>query len=112
MYAKLVGDFYDNSRQNLYKLIQVEAVMRVIKSHLRRKLRQEASNASGEDSESLLLVTAANVLNGIFCLADDPESWKRKNDWACSSLVDWFNFTANHAVRVVDAFLRVRPITF
>jgi hypothetical protein len=105
VYRKLVGPLYQASKQNLYKLVQVEAFMRVLKTNLRFNLRETVQKAAGEYSESLLLVVAANALNSYFCKPEDMNEWKRKHSFCAKELVSSFNFTEHHAKMVTDAFL-------
>ena len=109
VYSKLVGEMYESNKQNLYKLVQVESLMRIFKLALRGLLRKTQQQAKGEDSESLLLVACANALNDWFCLPDSVSIWKQRHGTIfCHLLVSAFNFTNHHANLVMDAFLGVR----
>ena len=107
VYKMLVTDLYQKSKQNLYKLVQVEAFARVAKNMLRTHLRSASRGVSEDDaSESRLLAATAQFLNSWFCRVGDPSAWKQAHPECVEQLVKTFNFSDRHANKVTDSFLR------
>jgi hypothetical protein len=104
VYQRLVGDLYQASKHNLYKLVQVEALMRVLKADLRSCLRKAQAEAVSENSESLLLGRAAQVLNQYFGCCD-LGAWMKKNGFCLEHLLKKFAFKEKHARIAVSTFV-------
>jgi hypothetical protein len=114
VYQQLVSkSMYSSSFHNLYALIQVEAMMRVVKNHLRSKLRVTQAQTTNEDCESRLLAVAAQTLNEFFG-NQDRNLWKQCNSYVEERLMRDFNFTPSHTRQALESFLKsfsVREVT-
>jgi hypothetical protein len=104
VYQQLVGSFFDSTMTNLHKLVQVEALMRVLKSDLRSRLRQLQSKSTVSSAESSLLSHASSVLNQYFC-GGDRETWLKNNSFCPDLLVARFDFNRGHVDGLIDSFL-------
>jgi tetratricopeptide (TPR) repeat protein len=104
VYQRLVGDLYQASKHNLYKLVQVEALMRVFKADLRACLRKAQALAVSENSESLLLERGAQVLNQYFG-SSELDVWLSRNSFCMDHLVQKFGFKEKHARKAVGTFV-------
>jgi hypothetical protein len=88
VYAQLVSkSMYSATFHNLYTLIQVEAMMRVVKNHLRSQLRKTQTQTTGEDSESRLLAMAAATLNVFFGKCENRLRWRDLNPYVADHLM-------------------------
>jgi tetratricopeptide (TPR) repeat protein len=107
VYAQLVSkSMYSNQRHNLYMLFQVEAMMRVVKNHLRSQFRAVQIDAAKEDNESRLLAEGARVLNAFFGHCESITKWRELNPYVVDRLVKDFNFSQKHATQAFDSFFR------
>lgn len=104
VYQHLVGAQYQSAMANLYKMMQIEALMRVLKADLRNQLRLVQAKVAANCADSALLERAAVVLNQYFC-GDSAAVWMEKNLFCMDSLVSGFNFKKSHASCVIDSFL-------
>lgn len=67
VYSQITShSMYDGAHSNLYILILVESMMRVLKNYIRSRLRQEQASSNKQDCESRLLTETANILNRFF----------------------------------------------
>jgi hypothetical protein len=107
VYAQLVSkSMYSASFHNLYTLIQVEAIMRVVKNHLRSQLRKTQAQTMDEDCESRLLAVAASTLNVFFGKCENRSRWRELNPYVGEHLVKDFNFSVMHTNQTLDSFFR------
>ena len=112
VYSQLVSEeLFLKSKENLYKQIKVEALMRVLKGHLRMRLRNASmQTASREDSESRILSEVSLVLNGFFAHSSSPDQWNRTNAFVFENLQRDFNFTESHAKKAIFTILSMDTV--
>lgn len=100
VYNELMKTFHRRHKA-IYTSVLVEALMRVFKNHLRRRLRAVQAEAEMIHSfESTLQSEAARVLNSIFAGGHRIATlsrWTRQNDFALSALQLDFSFSETHA---------------
>ena len=97
---------YKPTNHNLYLLLQVEALVRVIKAEVRSKMR----NYEGQ-SESGLRAQAVATLNAFFGGGTkDFEKWKKRNPFAVATMVKRFSFAESMAESVCEGFFRSREV--
>lgn len=105
VYTRLMT-VYDRPQQELYTAVLAEALMRVMKNHLRSRLRAaQAAQVTGVNLESAVMVEAAAVLNSYFAGALNYSKWTQRNPMMERELVASFSFTPNNAKRAVETFL-------
>jgi tetratricopeptide (TPR) repeat protein len=107
VYQQLVSkSMYSKDRHNLYMIVQMEAIMRVFKNHLRSQLRKTQMQTEKEDCESRLLAVAAETLNSFFGHEETFGKWRERNAMVVPRLVADFNFSEKHANHSMDSFFR------
>jgi hypothetical protein len=109
VYKKLVGnELYSRAHHSLYRSIQAEALMRVLKNHLRKRLRvapgKQAKRSEGS-TDSVLRMEAKKVLNNFFGHCVNFSAWVDKNPFVFSGLEKDFYFGAKQARTAVDTLL-------
>jgi tetratricopeptide (TPR) repeat protein len=99
VYSHLVSDaLYSKTRHNLYRLVQAEALMRVLKNHLRTRLRSV-------QEDSVVLREAVMGLNFFFGFSSNAAKWVERNPFVLERLVQDFYFSEGHAKGAIDTFL-------